>query len=175
MFWLAFGASLFVLTYILSRARQVRPLFADQHLSEVAALLPDLKRQALAGGVDHPASGSTAALTVGYTITHAETTWEHHLSVSSPVTPARAAGTFFLGLVRGALGIDGPPAAVFVSNHQVFHLIVRLSEAEHAAFVARPVVSPAPVELRGLAIDGRRVLLPQVVERAAPALPAKPT
>ncbi len=96
--------------------------------------------------------------------------------MSSPITPARAAGTFFLGLVRGVLGIDGAPASVFVSQNHVFHLVVRLSEAEQAAFVARPFDAQTPAQLRGLAIDGRRVLLPQLVEREVPrALGGKPT
>jgi hypothetical protein len=168
MFWVALAVSGLVLIYAFVRARRLGPLFADPHLSEVAALLPDLKRRALAGTRADPASVRTATLVVGYTIRCDEGVWSHHLSVSSPVTPARAAGTFFLGLVRGVLGLSGPPAEVFVSQSQVFHLIVRLSEDEQKAFVARPVEVVGPTELRGIAIAGRGVLMPRLVERAVP-------
>jgi hypothetical protein len=162
----------------------------------VAALLPDLKRRALAaddggrpptppGPVGHdggrppnppgpagrpegPASLQTATLVVGYSVTRDEGVWVHYVSVSSAVTPARAAGTFFLGLVRGVLGLEGPPAEVFVSQNQVFHLIVRLSDEEQKVFADRPVAAAAPTELRRLAIAGRAALLPRLVERTMP-------
>jgi hypothetical protein len=174
MFWLALAASGILLVYAVARARQMGPLFADEHLSTVAALLPDLKQRALAWQAeDERASASTGLLNLMYTVRCEEGVWCHHLSVSSPVTPARAAGTFFLGMLRGVLGLNGPPAEVFVSQNQVFHLIVPLSEAEHEAFIARPIEALTPIELRELAIAGRAVLMPRLVERAVPALPKK--
>ena len=169
MIWFALAASGFLLVYAFVRARRLGPLFSDEHLVQVAALLPELKQRALARTDDDRPSGSTPAITLGDTIREDEGMWVHHLSVSSPVTPARAAGTFFLGMVRGALGIAGSPAEVFVSQNQVFHLIVRLSEAEQEAFVARPVDVGSPIELREMAIAGRGALLPRLVERAVPA------
>lgn len=168
MFWFALGVSGILIVYAVVRARRLGPLFADEHLADVAALLPDLKQRALAGGADDPASLRTAMLTVGYTIHRDEGSWVHHVSVSSPVTPARAAGTFFLGLVRGVLGLQGPPVEAFVTHNQVFHVSVRLSDEEQSAFVARPVEAAAPAELRGIAIAGRGMLLPRLVERAVP-------
>ena len=167
MFWVALTVSGLLLAYAVVRARRLGPLFADEHLSEIARLLPELKRRALAAP-DDPASLHTTTLAVGYTIARDEGVWSHHLSVSSPVTPARAAGTFFLGLVRGALGLDGPPAEVFVSQHQVFHLIVRLTDDEQKAFVDRPIEALTPLALRDLAIAGRSALMPRLVERAVP-------
>jgi hypothetical protein len=168
MFWFAFAASSVLLAYAIVRARRLGPLFADEHLTEVAALLPDLKRRALAGREDDPASLRTAMLAVGYTIRRDEGAWVHHVSVSSPVSPARAAGTFFLGLVRGVLGLEGAPAEALVSPDQVFHLIARLSDEEQETFAERAVAVAAPTELRGIAIAGRAVLLPRLVERALP-------
>jgi hypothetical protein len=174
MFWLALAASGILLVYAFARARQMGPLFADEHLSTVAALLPDLKRRALAQQAEEDrATASTGLLNLVYTVRCEEGVWCHHLSVSSPVTPARAAGTFFLGMVRGVLGISGPPAEVFVSQNQVFHLVVPLSEAEQEVFVARPVEALTPTELRDLAIAGRAALMPRLVERAVPGLAKK--
>jgi hypothetical protein len=168
MFWFALGAFGLLLGYALLRARRLGPLFDDEHLTEVATLLPDLKRRALDGREDDPASLRTAMLTVAYTVRRDEGGWSHHVSVSSSVTPARAAGTFFLGLVRGVLGLEGPPAEAFVSQKQTFHVIVRLTDEEQQAFVERPVEVPAPAALRGLAIAGRAVLLPRLKEREVP-------
>ncbi len=171
MIWFALAVSGIVLAYAFARASRLGPLFSDEHLSEVAALLPELKRLALARAPDDaPAGVATSSLTVGYTISpREEGGWVHHLSVSSPVTPARAAGTFFLGLVRGTLGVTGQPSDVLVSQSHVFHVIVPLSDEEQEAFVARPVDTLTPAELRGLAIAGRGALLPRLVERSVPA------
>src|SRR5580704_2960043 len=114
MFWFALGVLALLLLYAAVRARKLAPLFADDHLAEVAAQLPELKRRALGGGEDGPASFQTSLLNVAYSIARDEPGWRHHLSVSSPVTPARAAGTFFLGLLRGVLRLEGFPLEAFV-------------------------------------------------------------
>lgn len=167
MLWFALAITV-VCVYAIVRARRLGPLFADEHLAEVAALLPDLKRRALAGVESDPASLRTSTLAVAYTITRDEGAWVHHVSVSSPVTPARAAGTFFLGLVRGVLGLAEAPAEAFVSQGQVFHLITRLSDEEQKVFTDRAIPVAQPIEVRRLAIAGRAVLLPRLVERAVP-------
>jgi hypothetical protein len=174
MLWFAFGLLAFLLVYAALRARKMGPLFADEHLAEVAAGLAELKRRALAGEVDPPASFQTAALGVGYSITLDEGVWMHHLSVSSPVTPARAAGAFFLGLLRGLLRLEAYPQEAFVSQNHVFHLVARLTEDEQKAFVQLPIEGKDPTELRGVAIAGRAELLPRLVDREVP-LPASPS
>ena len=172
MLWFCLGALVVLLTYAWSRAKKMGPLFTDEHLAEVAALLPELKRKAIAGQEGEPASSQTSALALAYTIDReGEASWVHHLSVSSPLTPARAAGTFFLGLGRARLGLGAYRSEAFVSQNHVFHLVVRLSDEEQEAFAALPMEPMAPDELRGLAIAGRAVLLPQLQDRAVP-LPA---
>jgi hypothetical protein len=171
MLWLGLGLLAFLLVYAAARARKMGPLFADEHLAEVASGVAELKRGALAGEAHHPASLQTAALGVAYSITLDEGAWVHHVSVSSPVTPARAAGTFFLGLLRGLLRLDAYPEEVFVSQNHVFHLIARLTEDEQKAFADLPIEPKEPTELRSLAIAGRAALLPRLEERAV-LLPA---
>ncbi len=174
MFWFGLGVLVVLLVYAAARARKMGPLFTDDHLLEVAALLPDLKRSALAGPPDPPATATTALLRISYSISPGSSSsisdqagaWVHHVSVSSPVTPARAAGTFFLGLVRGVLRLDVQPVEVFVSQNHVFHLITRLSPDEQAAFAARTVSPDDVTALRDAAIAGRAVLLPRLAERA---------
>ena len=46
-----------------------------------------------------------------------------------------------LGLLRGLLGLDAGSFKAFVSQRQVFHLVVRLSEEEQRAFAAAAVES----------------------------------
>jgi hypothetical protein len=169
MFWFALGVLALLLLYAAARARKLSPLFADEHLAEVAAQLPDLKRRALTGGEDGPASLQTSLLAAAYSIARDEPGWVHHLSVSSPVTPARAAGTFFLGLLRGALRLDGYPLEAFVSPSHVFHLVVRLTDEQHRAFGDQAVEPMTPEALRGVAIAGRGVLFPVLRERDMPA------
>jgi hypothetical protein len=171
MLWFSLGLLAFLLLYAAARAREMGPLFADEHLAEVAASVAELKQRALAGEADPPASLQTAALGVAYTITLDEGTWVHHVSVSSPVTPARAAGAFFLGLLRGLLRLDAYPQEAFVSQNHVFHLVVRLTEDEQKAFADLPIEPKEPTELRSVAIAGRAALLPRLLERAVP-LPA---
>jgi hypothetical protein len=167
MFWFGLGVLVVLLVYAAARARTMGPLFTDDHLLEVAALLPELKRSALAGPPESPATASTALLHVSYSIADDAGAWTHHVSVSSPVTPARAAGTFFLGLVRGVLRLDvQPKVEVFVSQNHVFHLITRLSPDEHAAFAALRVPADDAMALRAAAIAGRAALLPRLTERA---------
>jgi hypothetical protein len=169
MLWLGLGVLALLLVYAAARARKLAPLFADEHLKEVAAQLPELKRRALAGEGDEPASITTSLLGAAYTITREGPGWVHHLSVSSPVTPARAAGTFFLGLLRGLLRLEGYPLEAFVSPNHVFHLVVRLSDEQEAAFAGAALAPMAPEALRGVAIAGRSVLFPLLQERAVPA------
>jgi hypothetical protein len=175
MLWFAIGLLAVLLLYAAARARKLAPLFTDGHLAEVAAQLPDLKRRALAGGEGPPASFQTSLLAAAYSIARDEPGWVHHLSVSSPVTPARAAGTFFLGLLRGVLRLDAYPLEAFVSPSQVFHLVVRLSDEQQQAFVDQPVEAMTTEALRGVAIAGRGVIFPVLKERdvPAPALPKK--
>jgi hypothetical protein len=168
MIWVVLGVA--VLAFLAFRAKKMGPLFADAHLAEIAALLPELKRQALAGQAAPPASFRTSVLGVAYTITRHEGVWVHHLSVSNPVTPARAAGTFFLGLVRGLLGLEAYPQEAFVSQNHVFHLVAHLSDDEQRAFAETLVEPRDPGALRAVALAGRGALLPRLEERAV-ALP----
>jgi hypothetical protein len=177
MLWFAVGLLAFLFVYAALRARKMGPLFSDEHLTEIAAGLAELKRGALAGPPEEPAALRTAMLGVAYSIALDEGVWVHHLSVSSPVTPARAAGTFFLGLVRGRLGLDAYPLEAFVTQNHVFHLVVRLSEEEQRAFVERSLEATDAEGLRAVANAGRSALLPRLQERAAlpPALNRRPT
>jgi hypothetical protein len=163
------------------RAGAMRALFEDAHLAEVAAQLPALKQAALAlgsgpGQLPDPASMpviQTPVMMVTYTAAQREEhTWEHHLSISNAITPARAAGTFFLGMVSGLLGLDArPPSAVFVSQHHVFHLVVELSAGEQAAWEARAIPTLDAAALRQLAIDGQSRLMPLLTEQQVPVSP----
>jgi len=145
------------------------PLFSNAHLREVAGRVPELKQQALASREDQLASVKTGALAMAYSIAREEGRWVHHLSVSNPITPARAAGTFFLGLLRGLLRLEGYPTEVFVSQSHVFHLVVSLSDDEQEAFAALPVARKRANELRTMAMEGQRAVLPLLEERAVPA------
>lgn len=171
MLWLALGVIALVIAYVTMTSRRMGPLFADSHLAQIASGLPELKQQALAGNAEQPASIRTSTLLVAYTISHEEEIWVHHLSVSSPVTPARAAGTFFLGLVRGLLGLEAYPQEAFVSQSHVFHLVVQLTEDEQQAFAKLSLEPKEPTALREIAVAGRRALLPHLAERAVPRSP----
>ncbi len=165
MIWFALGVLVLLLAFAGVRAWKMGPLFADDHLAAVGARLPELKRNALAGRAEEPAAFATAMLVVAYSVEHREGEWVHHVSVSSPVTPARAAGTFFLGLVRGMLRLEAYPEEVFVSQNHVFHLVARLSDKEQRAFAKRAVEPKGTAELRSVAIAGRGVLFPKLQER----------
>jgi hypothetical protein len=171
MLWLALGFIALVVVYVTMTSRRMGPLFADAHLAQIAAALPELKQQALAGNAEQPASLRTSTLLVAYTVSHEEKVWIHHISLSSPVTPARAAGAFFLGLVRGLLCLEPYPQEAFVSQSHVFHLIVQLTEAEQQAFTSLSIEPREPSALRALAVAGRSALLRRLAERVVPRLP----
>ena len=167
MIWVALGVVLFLILFGYQRWKAMAPLFADEHLREVALALPELKQRALATQEPppgEPPSVQTAHLALAYSIAPEDGGWVHHLSVSNRLTPARAAGTFFLGLARGLLRLDPYPFNAFVSQAHVFHLEVRLSDDEAQAFAALPVEPKDAGELRALAAEGRSVILPRLVE-----------
>ena len=74
--------------------------------------------------------------------------------------------TGFLGLLRGLLRLEGYPAEVFVSQNHVFHLVVSLSDDEEEAFAALPVAPKAARDLRAMAVEGQRAVVPLLEERA---------
>jgi hypothetical protein len=167
--------------FFFRRAGAMRALFDDAHLAEVAAQIPALKQAALALGCGPgqlPDPGAmpviqTPVMVVTYTAAQRdEHTWEHHLSISNAVTPARMAGTFFLGMVSSLLGLDArPPSAVFVSQHHVFHLVVELSASQQAAWQGQAIPTLDAAALRQLAIDGRSRLMPLLTEEQVPVSP----
>ncbi|MFO0590810.1 MAG: hypothetical protein U0441_24920 [Polyangiaceae bacterium] len=159
-----------MLLFVVLPARRMGPLFSDEHLVEIGRLLPELKRQALARQPDNPAVLQTDRLAVAYTVTPSDDQWVHHLSVSTPVTQARAAGTFFLGLVRGALHLEASPVDVFVTQNHVFHFIVALTDEQQASFVAAPVEHADARELRELAVRWQHALRPLLREQTVPEL-----
>jgi hypothetical protein len=166
MLWFCLGALALLLGFAAFRAKQMGPLLSDAHLAEVAAALPDLKKRALAQEGEEPPSTRTSGILLGYGVEHErDKGWAHHLTVSSPISSAPPAGTFFLGLARGLLGLAGGSPDVFVTEGHVYHLVVRLTDKEQRAFVAREVKPPGPVELRGMGIEGRAALLPRVARR----------
>jgi hypothetical protein len=174
MVWIVFvGVVLFMALFGYQRWKSMAPLFADEHLAEVAAALPDLKRRALAAGSSpgEPPSIRTAYLDVGYSISREGAEWAHHLSVSNRITPARAAGALFLGLLRGVLRLEAYPLTAFVSRRNVFHLVVRLSDDEERTFAALDVASKPREELRTIAVEGRSAILPRLGSAEVP-LPA---
>lgn len=178
MTWIWLGLAAFVLLvmgalFFVLNGRRIGPLFSDEHLAEVASAVPALRRTALAQPADEPASLQTSMLVAAYTVTREDTAWVHHISVSNAVTPARAAGTFFLGLLRGLLRLDAyPPFAVFVTQSQVFHLVVHLSDEQQDVFAAIPAVSAEPSKLRDIALAARQDLLPLLA--AVEAQPGNP-
>jgi hypothetical protein len=170
MLWVLLGVVLFLTVFGYQRWKSMAPLFTDQHVAEVAASLPDLKRRALAaegGEPGDPPSVQTAQLSLAYSISRDGADWVHHLSVSNPITPARAAGAFFLGLARGLLRLEAYPLTAFVSQRQVFHLVVRLSDDQQRAFAALAVEPKSAEDLRAIAVAGRSAILP----RLGPAVP----
>lgn len=168
MRWVGLAVVLLLVLLVVLRGRRMVRLFSSEHLAEVALALPDLKRWALESREDRPAAFQTSALAVVYTITRENTAWVHHLSVSSPITAARAAGTFFLGLLRALLHLDACPAEAFVSQNDVFHLVARLSDDQQSAFAAAPLKPPDASKLHEIAVDGRRAILPLLKERVVP-------
>jgi hypothetical protein len=161
----AFAVFMFI---IFLRAKGMGPLFANEHLLEVAAGLPELKRKALAGQKGESAALQTRLVAIAYTISRDEGVWVHHLSVSNQITRARAAGTFFLGLLRSLLHLEAYPMKAFVSQNSVFHLVVRLSDDEETAFAARVIEPKDAAELHAIAAAGRGVILPQLAQVAVP-------
>lgn len=56
MLWLALGLVALVLAYITMTSRRMGPLFAEAQLAQLAAALPDMKQQALAGNAARPSA-----------------------------------------------------------------------------------------------------------------------
>jgi hypothetical protein len=166
MLWFCLGALATLLGFAAYRAKQMGPLLSDVHLAEVAAALQDLKKDALARKGGEPPAARTSGITLGYGVEReGEKGWAHHLTVSSTISSAPPAGTFFLGLARGLLGLAEFPSEVFVTDGHVYHLVVRLTDKDQRTFVAREVRAAGPVELRGVGIQGRAALLPRVARR----------
>jgi hypothetical protein len=180
MLWIALGVVLFLILFAYQRWKAMAPLFADEHLREVALALPELKRQALATPATNgaapaePPSIQTAHLALAYSISQQDGRWVHHVSASNRLTPARAAGTFFLGLARGLLRLDAYPFDAFVSRTHVFHLEVRLSDEEEQAFADLPVETKGAGELRTIATQGRSAILPRLGLATVPAATLPP-
>ena len=85
MLWVGVGVVFFLVLYGFWRWKAMAPLFADEHLLEVARALPELKQRALAaeGAPGEPPSFQTAHLAVAYSISRQGETFGHHLSVSN--------------------------------------------------------------------------------------------
>jgi hypothetical protein len=166
MLWFCLGALALLLGFAAYRAKQMGPLLADAHLEEVAALLPDLKARALAGEEGEGASARTSGIAIGYRVEReGGKGWVHRLTVSSPISSAPPAGTFFLGLARSLLGLAASPPEVFVAEGHVYTLVVRLNDKEQRAYAAREVEAPGAAALRGMGIEGRAALMPRLVSR----------
>jgi hypothetical protein len=173
MLWVFLGVVLFITLFGYQRWRRMAPLFADAHLVELAAALPDLKRRALAAKGGDPPSIQTAHLAVAYSISRDGAEWVHHLSVSNMITPAQAAGAFHLGLLRGVLRLDPYPMKAFVSQARVFHMVVRLSEDEERAFASLPIQPGGAEELRTIALEQRTAVLPRLGTAVVPLPPGR--
>ena len=150
--------------WLVVRLRFATGLLAEEHLLEVARGVPRLKAAALERVIvteedivrlpeDPRMLVTSAGLAVMYTV-NKEGQFVHHYSMSVPGTSmAHAVGERLVLLVARLLGIPFERLALSVSS-RLYHAEFRLSEAEEAEFVSRPVpeLSVAEVNsfLRGI-------------------------
>jgi hypothetical protein len=161
MWWLLIGILLaLAVLWLLAGYVGYQEVFADEHLREVAARLPALKRAALerviAPGADAActpedprAMRTSVGLAVLYLVGREGDWFHHHLSVSLPDRryTAHAVGDLFLWLLARLLGVGMDRLRLGISRRTVHHAVFTLSAEEHERFAARPVAPLSPEEL----------------------------
>lgn len=169
---------------LVSLTRRVRRLYADSHFREILVSAGRLKADALAsiqsGKSAYAAQLLTSApLIIAYSVTHdAEPGLLHHISLSTPLTHAAAAGTYFLALVEWAVGLkEATRVSTFVSENRVFHLVHRLDQGMHEHYAEVPVQQGLDVAAARKAALSRQSslrsrLVREAADRADPASPA---
>jgi hypothetical protein len=176
MEWLTIGMLLtLVIVLTLAGHRLLRDfeaytkVFSDEHVREVGACLPALKRAALervivpeADAVCTPEDSrgmlTSAGLAVLYLVGR-EGDWFHHdLSVSAPTRgyTAHAVGDMFTCLLVRLLGVGMDRLRLWVSSKTVYHATFTLSVGEHERFADQPVTPLSPEELAAFRRDWAR-------------------
>ncbi len=74
-----------------------------------------------------------------YSVRRTEVEDVHHISVSTPISPAHAVGTYFLALAEGLLRLEAYPGEAFISENHVFHMVRVVPQVERAALQAAPL------------------------------------
>jgi hypothetical protein len=113
-----------IVGYLFKRGPAMAPLFADAHHEAILRGLARLKADGLACAPGEPAVLVTSApMLVSYSAAPTDQAGviEHHVSISTPLTPAAVCGTYFLALVEWGLALpDTTRVAVFCSQRRVF-------------------------------------------------------
>ena len=107
------------------RKGAISVLYTDHHLRELRSALGPLREDAVrySGGPTIPGLTTKAPLMLCYSVQESELGMVHHLSISTPVSPASAVGTFFMAYAEALLRLEDYPGESFVSENRVFHLI----------------------------------------------------
>lgn len=127
------------LALVLWRVSSISKLYKKAHLEELRALLESLRGDALSSDTVVPGLTTTAPLMLCYSVQRTGAGEVHHISVSTPISPAHAVGTYFLALAEGLLRLEAYPGEAFVSENHVFHMVREVPEVERAALEAAPM------------------------------------
>lgn len=148
--------------FIYLRGRGMAMLYADAHLLEVLAAIPQMKADAVANvGVSPPVAKirTKAPMLIAYSVTRDGDDFVHHLSLSTTVTPSQATGAFFLALLVTTLPFEEGERRAFVTQTRVFHLVQVLSAAAHQRYAEAQVATRDLAETRARVLGARDGIL----------------
>jgi hypothetical protein len=159
-----------LLLLLLGPHRRMAPLYADAHVTELLGLLPGLALEArsrgpLTGPEELASRVTSAPMGISYSIAIEGDVEEHHVSISTPRTPARAWGTLFLSLIGWALALPAAPTSCFVSQNHVFHAVYKVPRGSVPPPTARTEV---PREALRAASERQPALRARLVEAVLP-------
>jgi len=123
------------------RERGLEMALQPPHYAEFAALLPNIKHEALTTGRSHRLMRT--GLSISYSISPCENGHYHHVSVAfGPYTP-RAIGSNYLLFFTAAFGVPWKVVGFGVTESSIHHAHFRTFSLRD--FAADPIVPPAPL------------------------------
>jgi hypothetical protein len=155
-----FGIAL-VLLVLLPRSAQLKKIFSNDHLIEIAeqmevgkplaVSLADVAEEKFALEDDPRTFVTSAGIVIYYTISRNENLYLHHFSLTDQYgITAHAVGATLVVYIGLLLNIPPDILTVERSEQQVFHASFDLTEAEQAMFVASPLQTPTLAKVRAM-------------------------
>ncbi len=146
-----------LLLWWLPRGSQLKKIFSEAHLIEIAERLGPVTRSA-AGKAEEteedfaPESDprviiTSAKIVVFYTISREGHSFSHHYSLKDQYgITAHAVGATLILYIARMLGIAPDALTLQRSEQHVYHAAFELSEEQQRAFINRPIPVPTPEE-----------------------------